>query len=308
MAEALRSKATPGSLTGARMGILAGATLFSTGGAAIKACHFSGLELAGLRSGVAVVAVLCLLPSARRGWTARSLLVGLAYALTMILFVLANKLTTAASTIFLQATAPLYILLLGPWLLAEPIRRLDLVFLGALAAGLALFFVGMDLPAPTAPDPLLGNALAAASGATYALTILGLRWMGRGGDAGGSAAPAVLAGNLIVFLGTSPWFGSGGGGSVDWLVVIYLGVFQIALGYAFLTSALRRLPALEASLLMMVEPVLNPLWAFILQGERPGPWTLAGGGLILLATALKTWWDAGVRGAARPQTTSLETQ
>jgi drug/metabolite transporter (DMT)-like permease len=143
----------------------------------------------------------------------------------------------------------------------------------------------------------LGNALAAASGATYALTILGLRWMGRGGDAGGSAAPAVLAGNLMVFLGTSPWFGSGGGGSVDWLVVLYLGVFQIALGYAFLTSALRRLPALEASLLMMVEPVLNPLWAFILQGERPGPWTIAGGGLILLATALKTWWDAGARGS-----------
>src|SRR6185503_18506225 len=105
------------SQTAARLGILAGAALFSTGGAGIKAVHFSGLQVAGLRSGVAVFAVLLLLPSARRLPNARSLLVGVAYALTMLLFVLANKLTTAASTIFLQATAPLYILLLGPWLL-----------------------------------------------------------------------------------------------------------------------------------------------------------------------------------------------
>jgi drug/metabolite transporter (DMT)-like permease len=94
----------------------------------------------------------------------------------------------------------------------------------------------------------------------------------------------------------------------DWLLIVYLGVFQIALGYACLTSALRKLPALEASLLMMAEPVLNPVWAFILEGERPGPWTLAGGGLILAATGLKTCWDAGAREAAGPAARPLETQ
>jgi len=307
MPDAAPAPAPSGSQTAARLGILAGATLFSTGGACIKAIHFSGWQIAGLRSGVAVFAVLLFLPSARRVPSARSLLVGLAYAVTMLLFVLANKHTTAANTIFLQATAPLYILLLGPWLLAEPIRRLDLIFLGALAGGLALFFVRLDVGAPTAPNPLLGNALALASGLTYALTIIGLRWMGRGADAGGSAS-AVLAGNAMVFLATSPWLASAEGGMGDWLLIVYLGVFQLALGYACLTAALRKLPALEASLLMMVEPVLNPVWAFILKGERPGPWALAGGGLILAATVLKTWWDAGAREAAGAAPEPLETQ
>jgi drug/metabolite transporter, DME family len=81
-------------------------------------------------------------------------------------------------------------------------------------------------------------------------------------------------------------------GRLDWAVVIYLGVFQIGVAYVLVTSAIRHIPALEASLILLIEPVLNPVWAWIFQGERPGAWALLGGAIILGATALKGGIDA----------------
>src|SRR5688572_9564853 len=106
----------------ARFEILAAAALFSTGGAAIKACELSSWQVASFRSGVAAIAILLMAPAARRGWTWKTLAVGVSYAATVILFVLANKTTTSANSIFLQSTAPLYLLLLAPVLLDEPVR------------------------------------------------------------------------------------------------------------------------------------------------------------------------------------------
>src|SRR6478752_6955273 len=131
----------------ARWQLAAAAALFSTGGAAIKAADFTGWQIAGLRSGIAALAILLITPAARRGWTGSAVLVGFAYAACLTLFVLANRLTTAANTIFLQSTAPLYLLFLGPWLLKEPIRKQDLGFMLAVGCGLGLFFVGVEQPA-----------------------------------------------------------------------------------------------------------------------------------------------------------------
>src|SRR5437867_1071975 len=158
-----------------RLEIFAAAALFSTGGAAIKACTLSGWQLASFRSGVAALAVLVMLPASRRLPRGRALAVGAAYATTMILFVRANKLTTAANSIFLQSAAPLYVLLLAPWLLREKIRPRDLGFMAAIGAGLAMFFIGEQTPYASAPDPLSGNILAALSGVAWALTVIGLR-------------------------------------------------------------------------------------------------------------------------------------
>ena len=110
----------------ARLQLVFAALLFSTGGAAIKASTLSGWQVASFRSGVAALTLLLLVPAARRGWGWRPALVGVAYAATLILFVTANKLTTSANTIFLQATSPVYLLLLGPLFLKEPVRRSDL--------------------------------------------------------------------------------------------------------------------------------------------------------------------------------------
>src|SRR6202163_2255891 len=120
----------------ARLKVLAAAALFSSGGAAIKAVHLSGWQVASFRSALAALSLLVLVREVRRRPTPRVLAVGLAYAGTMVLFVLSTKLTTAAAAIYLQSTAPLYVLLLSPWLLKEPIRARDVVYMVALALGL----------------------------------------------------------------------------------------------------------------------------------------------------------------------------
>jgi drug/metabolite transporter, DME family len=277
----------------ARLQLAAAAVLFSTGGAAIKAADFSAWQIAGFRSGIAALAILGLTSQARRGWSRRAVLVGVAYAACLTLFVLANRLTTAANTIFLQSTAPLYLALLAPWLLKEPTRREDLGFMAAVGAGLACVFLGAEPVATTAPDPVRGNLMAVASGVFWALTVCGLRWMGAAGGEHGSAAAAVASGNFTAFLVALPMALPVARHSLlDWGLVVYLGVFQIAVAYVFVTRALTVIPALEAALILLIEPVLNPLWAWLAQGERPGPWALVGGAVILGATAVKSWMDA----------------
>jgi drug/metabolite transporter (DMT)-like permease len=270
--------------------VLAAAALFSSGGAAIKAVHLAGWQVACFRSAVAAVALFLLLPQVRRRPNPRVLGVGMAYAVTLVLFVLANKLTTSASAIYLQSTAPLYVLLLSPWLLHERIRPRDVVFMAVLAAGLGLFFVGFDPVSATAPNPRLGNVLAVVSGVTWALTIMGLRDLGREGESWGAAG--AFWGNVFAALACLPMaLPVASSRPADWLLIGYLGVFQIALAYYFLLRGLERVRAFEASLLLLLEPVLNPIWAWLVHGERPGTWSIAGALVILLATLAKSFLD-----------------
>jgi len=269
----------------ARLSVLGAALLFSTGGAAIKAAGFTGWQVAGLRSGIAAIAVLALSQRARTGWTWRAVIVGLAYAATLILFVLATRLTTSANAIFLQATAPLYLLALGPWILHERVDRRDLLVMAALAAGLACFFVGREPSYLTAPDPASGNLLAALSGLTWAITVVGLRWLGKQGGAPGAA---IVSGNLAAFAFALPFaVPLGSHPARDWLLVLYLGVFQIGVAYVLISSAVAILPAFEVTLLLYLEPALNPVWAYLVHGERPSRLGLLGGAIILTTTALK---------------------
>ena len=294
-----------------RLGLLVAAVLFSTGGAAIKAAALTSWQIASFRSGIAAIVVWLCVPRARARWTPRILLVAAVYATTMVLFVAANKLTTSANTIFLQSTAPLYVLLAGPLLLGERVTRADLALVAAVAAGMALFFVAPGAPQVTAPDPARGNILAALSGVAWAGTVLGLRWIGRRSPSVGeptpnvltaveetndaAAAPAlvtVVAGNAIACLVClpaalpvlHPTAASVG-------VVLYLGVVQIGIAYLALAAAMPHVPALEASTLLLVEPALNPAWAYLVHGERPSALAWLGGGVILLSALGKTWWD-----------------
>ena len=290
-----------------RWQLLAAALLFSTGGAAIKACGQSGWQVACFRSGVAAAFLFLLLPGARRRPTGGQWFVACAYAATLILYVLANKLTTASNAIFLQSTAPLYVLVLSRVWLREPIRPRDLVFMAALAVGMTLFFLGTEPPCDTAPNPLLGDVLGACAAVGWALTVSGLRWLARGelvrgGDAASLALGATVWGNALVFvvcLGFAlPVDHSAPG---DWAWILYLGICQIGLAYLFMTRSVRIVPALEASLLLLVEPVLNTLWAWLLHDEVPGAWARAGASLILLATlahALRA--DTAVRPSETP--------
>src|SRR6266513_3407567 len=138
----------------------------------------------------------------------------------------------------------------------------------------------------------------AGSAVAWAFTVTGYRWLARLGGNGadhGPIAAAAACGNLIVFLVCLPWaLPFAAGRATDWLIVIYLGVFQLGLAYVFLSRAITRVPALEASLFLLVEPVLSPVWAWLAHGETPGPLAVIGGAVILTATVLKAWTDTQV--------------
>jgi DME family drug/metabolite transporter len=277
----------------ARLAILAAAFLFSTGGAAIKAASLNAWEVASYRSWIAAVALIALVPAARRRWSWRMVPVGIAYALTLVLFVFATKFTTSANAIFLQATAPLYLLFIAPWFLGERLGARDLIGPAAIAGGMALFFVGRESNAMTAPNPWLGNLCGAASGLTWALTVTGLRWLNRQGAPGGYATAAmgnVFAGALAVVPALPiPSFSL-----ADVLVLLYLGTFQIALSYYLLNHGLAKVPAFEASILILLEPALNPVWTYLLHGEVPATLAMFGGGVICAATLFQSWMSSRV--------------
>ena len=265
----------------ARLEVLLAAFLFSTGGAAIKATTFTSWQVASFRAGIAALMLLAFVPAARRvSW--RAMLVGVVQALTFVTFVAANKLTTAASAVFLQASAPLFLMLMGPWL-GERVRRRDAPFIAAIVLGLVLLFSGSPAPSATAPNTSLGNIVGAVSGLMWALTLAGLRWAEQHRAAGQevTAASATMWGNVLACVGCLPLALPVDAGAANWLVTIYLGVFQVGLAYIFLTRGLGKLSAVEASLLLLLEPALNPLWAWLVHGEWPGMLASVGGGLIL---------------------------
>lgn len=276
----------------ARLQILGAALLFSTGGAAIKATVFSGWQVASLRSLVAAITLLLWMRSARRRWSWRAIVVGVAYAGALSGFVLSSKLTTAANAVFLAGTAPLYIALLAPWLLRERPRRGDLLYMAVMAVGLVLCLGDTQARFETAPDPVTGNVLAVFTGVFWALTVLGLRWLGRDAESSDQVAAAVVSGSLIAFLACLPAalpfpeFGAS-----DVWIVVYLGVFQVGLAYVLLTAGIKTVSALEVSLLLLIEPVLNTLWAWWIHGEVPGPGSIAGAVLILGSTLAKAVLD-----------------
>jgi len=280
-----------------RLKILAAAVLFSTSGAAIKFLTLDVWQVAGLRGLIAGLALLVMLPEARRGWNWRTLVLGLGYGASTITFALANRMTTAASAIFLQSTSPVFILLLGPALVGERARRGEVGVLIAMGIGMALFFVGMDRPGRVASDPLAGDLIALLSALTWGLTIIGSRWVGRGADGAGAVAGSAAVGNLLSFFFCLP-FGPVFAGltGAQGAILIYLGVFQLGVAYVLMSRALPHVRALEVSLLLLVEPVVSPVWAFFLVREVPGTWSLVGGAIILIATV----WHARVAQEAVP--------
>ena len=273
----------------ARLEILAAAVLWSTGGAAMKLTGLSGWQIGAGRSAAAAAFLFLAFRGARVRPDLRILFAAASYAGTVILFALANKLTTSANAIFIQDTAPLWVVLLSPVLLHDRPTRGELLSIPVYMLGLGLFFLD-----ELSPGQLAGNFVALASGVAFALCIIALRRLGDGAMAG------IAWGNVLAALIAAPMWAAGPDPTaLDLALLLYLGVFQLGSAYAFFARGVQHTPAVEASLLCLLEPVLNPIWTFLLAGERPGPWALVGGAIVLGATALRTALAAaGTRGAA----------
>jgi drug/metabolite transporter, DME family len=279
-----------------RVQLLIVAVLFSTGGVAIKGNELTAWQVASFRCAIAVATLLLLAPETRRGWSWRLVPVSLPYAGTLVFFALAAKHTTAANAIFLQSTAPAYLVILSPFVLHEKLGRSDLLLLAGVAGGLAMLFLAPQQATATASEPAVGNVYAMLSGLSWALTVTGLRWIARQASDSHDSSRAVTMGNLVATVVTLPMaLPVAGVSTPDLAVLVYLGVFQIGIAYLILSRAIRHVPAFEATTLLLLEPALNPVWTWLFLGENPGGWPIAGGVLILSATTVNTWWTQGQR-------------
>ncbi len=210
-------------------------------------------------------------------WSPVQIGAAIMYAGCTVLFAMANKLTTAANAILLQYTAPMWIALFSAWLLHERTTRADWLAIIASFLGMGLFlYEGLKL------NNLAGILLALASGLSFAGTIMLFRK-----QKDRSAVESVILGNLIGFVCSVPAMWSAGLPSPSTAgVLLVLGVVQLGIPYLLYTRAIRHVTALEASLIPVLEPILNPIWVMLFVGERPSPLSLVGGVIVVGAV---TW-------------------
>ena len=258
--------------------LLLAALGWSLAGVMFKLVDWPPLAAAGGRGLISAVFLLAVGGrNLRFTWSPLQLGTAFVYAGCTVLFAIANKLTTAANAILLQYTAPVWIALFGAWVLNERATRADWLTIAASFIGMALFlYDGLQL------NNLTGILVALASGVFFAAMIMMLRK-----QKDGSPIESVILGNVLGFLISIPSMASAGvpsGGSIGALLI--LGVVQLGIPYLLYAKAIPHVSALEAALLPVIEPILNPVWVMLFIGERPSPLSLAGGVIVVGAV---TW-------------------
>jgi len=271
--------------TKAMLLMAATALMWSSGGLAIKLVDWNPMAITGVRSALAAATMAVLFRNklsfrvSPMGWAA-----AVGYAGMLITNVVATKWTTAANAVLLAYTAPVYVALLAPWLLKEPTKRSDWGFIAITVGGMVLFF--LDRLSPTG---LLGNILAVGTGFTYAIFTLCMR-----AQKDSSPVESVILGHLLTFVCGLPFMFDAMPTAESWTGLIYLGIIQQGVSLALYTWAIKRLGALEAILIMMLEPIANPVWVALGYGELPGTWAIIGGAIVIGAVTIR-----GLRSMAR---------
>jgi drug/metabolite transporter (DMT)-like permease len=262
------------------LAVLVAAMLWSTGGLFIKLVTLDAMQISFFRCiwAAAVFAVIF----RKQVFYANpfALINAVFYAAVLISFVLANKLTTAANAIFLQYTAPIYVLIFEPVLNKTNYEKINIVTIIICFLGMLLFFIG-----EISPGHMLGNITALLSGIAFAAFMLGMRKNKKEYQ-----FSSIFYGNILVFLFCTPYmFGMKNFSLNNFMMVSYLGIFQIGIAYIIFSYGLKRILAIEASLLSMIEPVLNPVWVFLGYGETPSFMAIIGGLIIISAIMIRTF-------------------
>lgn len=253
------------------------AILWSSAGLLIKMISWNPIAIAGMRSAVAAVVLLIFLRRPHLTWSFAQIGGAIAYTVTVISFVAANKLTTAANAILLQYTSPIYAALFGAWFLGERATRLDWVTIWAAMGGMMLFFFD-DLTS----GGFWGNMCAVLSGVTFACLVLFMRK-----QKNDSPLESIFLGNILTALIGFPFMLEAIPSASSWVALILAGVLQLGLSQILYSAAIKHVTALEAILIPVIEPVLNPLWVFLVMGEAPGPWAFLGGFIVLAAVTIR---------------------
>ena len=268
--------------------IVLAASLWSTSGVLVKMISWQPAAILAGRSLFSSVVFLVYLHRIPTNWTRWKILASVAYILTQFLFITATKLTTAANAIFLQYTAPIYVVLLAFWFLHEKPSRTDWSAMFVIFLGLLLFF-GDKL----STNGFYGNILAVLSGVTAALMMVSMR-----AQKEGTPAESILIANLFTAIIGFPFVLRETWTITNWLIILYLGLFQIGLSFLLFSKAIKHVPALEANLISTLEPVLNPVWVFLFLGESMGASALLGGLIVLGGVAFSAIGSA--RAAREP--------
>jgi drug/metabolite transporter (DMT)-like permease len=253
------------------------AVLWSSGGLLIKWVSWNPIAIAGMRSAIAALVLLVALRRPHLTWSSAQIGGAIAYAATVILFVLANKLTTAANAILLQYTSPIYVALFGAWFLGERATRLDWITIFVVMGGMALFFLD-DLTI----GGFWGNVCAISSGVTFACVVLFMRK-----QKNDSPLESIFLGNILTALVGFPFMFKTMPSASSWIGLILSGVLQLGLSHVLYAAAIKHIAALEAILIAVIEPILNPLWVLLIMGEAPGPWAFLGGFVVLASVTIR---------------------
>lgn len=260
--------------------LLGAALLWSAGGLLIKLVEASPMAVS---SGRSIIAAFTLMLLTKRVPYNPSLAVarcGLLYALTVTTFVVATKLTTAANAIVLQYTAPVFVALLSARFLGERVTKRDWIAIGLVIAGMILFFAdGLSVGSN------IGNAIAIVSGMCFASFVVSLRRIRNQ-----SPVDAVIIGNVCAFALGAPWLFESPWESESIIGILLLGSLQLGFSYYLYTKAITHVTALEAVLVPVIEPILNPVWVYLMMGELPSTWALVGSSIVVGAV---TWRALG---------------
>ena len=255
------------------------AILWSSGGLLIKLISLNAMQLSFFRCSIAAVVFAILFRKKLLVVNGLTFLNALFYAAVLTTFVIATKTTTAANAIFLQSTAPIYVLIFEPIFTKTKLERINVITILVCFIGMIFFFIG-----EISPGHLEGNLVALISGITFASFFIGMKKNGKEFQ-----QSSIFYGNILVALICIPFILDLKPLSFnDLWMVTFLGVFQIAIAYALFSYGLKRILAVEASILSMFEPVLNPVWVLIGYGEVPSLPAAIGGGIIIIAIFART--------------------
>ncbi|HXL05072.1 MAG TPA: DMT family transporter [Bacillota bacterium] len=257
--------------------LLVTAVMWSLGGVLIKSIDWNPMAIAGARSGIAAIVLLIAVGRPRFTWSFPEIGGAVAYVGAVTLVTIANKLTTAANTILLHYSAPVWVALLGAGFLGERATWRDWLTIIVMIGGIALFFAD-DLTQAS----FLGTIAAIASGFCFGCVTLFLRK-----QKDGRGLETVILGNIVTALISIPFMIGSSPGVRGWILLSVAGIFQLGIPYLLYTIALKYVSALEAILITIIEPILNPVWVLLAIGEKPGPWALVGGGVVLVSVVVR---------------------